>query len=57
MPGFVRPVRAVKPSSVKKPSMRFNQPGGRHGTTLAQRNASRRNIQKALMARRARSIE
>lgn len=35
----------------------LGKPGGRHGTSSAQRSASRRNIRKAIMTRHARRLQ
>lgn len=39
-----------------KPNRGKRKPGGRHGTSPAQRSASRHNIQSALLARKARRL-
>lgn len=55
----IRPIRqpGIGTPKVKGPSMRHNPPGGRHGTSLAQRNASRRNIRRAQIYKQARKLQ
>lgn len=58
MAGFgVKPVKQAKASKIRGPSLRHNAPGGRHGTSLAQRNASRRNVRRAQIAKQARRLK
>lgn len=37
--------------------MNRRKPGGRFGTSMAQRNASRKNIRKAQLVKRARTVK
>lgn len=53
-----------RPTSIRTPSTRkpkviktsIHKPGGRHNTTMAQRNASRRNIKIAYQAKKFRNL-